>query len=110
MRADAAAADLLLVMGTTLRVPPVSELPALVRDGVLRVLVNREPLAGVGAGAGAGGAATARFDLELIGEADVVAELIERRAFGLFDGGNDGIVVDARDADAPQRLYVSRRR
>jgi len=100
MRLDAAAADLLLVIGTSLRVRPVSELPALVR-GAPRVLINREPLEARGAAA-----AGAAFDLELIGDADVVAELLERRAFG--GGGGDGdIVVQARDAAAPRRLHIA---
>ncbi|PYH84170.1 DHS-like NAD/FAD-binding domain-containing protein [Aspergillus uvarum CBS 121591] len=35
-------ADLLLVLGTSLKVAPCSQLPRLVREGVPRVLVNRE--------------------------------------------------------------------
>jgi len=45
---DARAADAVLVMGTSLRVQPVALLPELVRRGVPRVLLNREPAGDIG--------------------------------------------------------------
>jgi NAD-dependent SIR2 family protein deacetylase len=62
MRDDAARADLLLVIGTSLNVRPISELPRAMR-GVPQILINREP---IGRG----------FDAELLGDcADVVEGL-----------------------------------
>jgi NAD-dependent deacetylase sirtuin 2 len=43
-RDDVAQADLLLVMGTSLRVAPFASLPAAVAPLVPRVLINREPV------------------------------------------------------------------
>jgi len=45
---DARAADAVLVMGTSLRVQPVALLPELVRSGVPRVLLNRDPAGDIG--------------------------------------------------------------
>ncbi|KAJ5774888.1 hypothetical protein N7457_009784 [Penicillium paradoxum] len=41
-------ADLMLVMGTSLRVAPTSRLPGLVKDGVPRVLINNEKTGYIG--------------------------------------------------------------
>jgi NAD-dependent histone deacetylase SIR2 len=43
-----AEADLVIIMGTSLSVHPFASLPALVRDGVPRVLVNLEQVGGIG--------------------------------------------------------------
>mmetsp|Transcript_1016 Transcript_1016/g.2459 ORF Transcript_1016/g.2459 Transcript_1016/m.2459 type:complete len:368 (-) Transcript_1016:373-1476(-) len=66
---DAAKADLLLVMGTSLQVAPMSGVPGLVPPSVPQVLINRESVklrANVSAG----------FDVELLGSCDdIIAEL-----------------------------------
>ena len=49
-KADVRAADLVIVMGTSLQVYPVAGLPAQVRKGVPRVVINREPLWGRSSG------------------------------------------------------------
>lgn len=41
---DAAKADLLLVMGTSMQVAPMSQLPRYMRPGVPQVLINNEPV------------------------------------------------------------------
>ena len=64
---DAAPADAIVVLGTTLRVAPVSTLPSRLPATALRVLVNRERLAAP---------AACSFDLELLGEADLACEML----------------------------------
>lgn len=49
-RADMAAADCVLVLGTSLQVHPVAGLPGAARKGVPRIALNREPLWGRGSG------------------------------------------------------------
>lgn len=64
-------ADLLLVLGTSLQVAPIARIPKFFRDGVPRILVNRELV-------------NYDFDIELLGDCDeVVREL--RRVLGWCD-------------------------
>lgn len=56
---DIAAADLLLVLGTSLQVAPVARIPQFFKDNVPQILVNREPL-------------YCDFDVELLGNCDAV--------------------------------------
>ena len=95
MAADARRARVLLVVGTSLAVRPVADMPRLVAPNCVRVLINREPVA-AGAG-GKRGAPPPEFDLELLGEADVVAR---------FLGGRGGARVE-RDAAHARRFHFS---
>jgi NAD-dependent SIR2 family protein deacetylase len=72
--ADAQAADLLLVIGTSLRVAPVSYLPHLM-PGVPSILINREPV-------------TCEFNAELLGDCDEVCRIVERELGWREDGEN----------------------
>jgi hypothetical protein len=79
LRSDAAGADLLIVIGSSLRVKPVSELPAMLPPGTPSLLINAEPIRGGGSGSGGRSAAAPRFDAELLGDADVIARFLWRR-------------------------------
>lgn len=88
---DLSKADLLLVLGTSLQVAPVAKIPHYFKEGVPRILVNRELV-------------SYDFDVELLGNCDaVVAEL--RRILGwsnppearIADNANG--VEDHRDAN-----------
>jgi NAD-dependent SIR2 family protein deacetylase len=81
--ADAATADLLLVIGSSLRVKPVSDLPAMLRPGTPAILINAEP---IGTGAGA---APHAFDVELLGDADAITAHLWR-AVGWGAAGAEG--------------------
>lgn len=70
---DAPRADLVLVLGTSLQVAPVSHIPRLFRDNVPRLLVNRE-LVGY------------NFDVELLGNCDVIVGELCRK-LGWTPGG-----------------------
>lgn len=54
-------ADLLIVMGSSLKVRPVASIPQLMDRRVPQILINREPLAYIGP-----------FDVQLLGDCDVV--------------------------------------
>lgn len=60
---DAREADLLIVIGTSLRVAPISELPDLMSD-VPSILINRAPV-------------TTNFNAQFLGECDDIVHLIE---------------------------------
>ena len=113
---DLAAADLLLVLGSSLRVQPVAGIPAALRrsrPAVPALLVNAEPLGGGRGGGGGGGG----FDAELLGSCDVVCEHLWRSlalpgldaalaACGLTGGasgggGGGGDIVVSCDDEAP---------
>jgi NAD-dependent deacetylase sirtuin 1 len=84
--ADAAAAvDAVVVLGTRCAVEPVSTLPARMPAAALRVLVNRErlaapllPPAAKRRRAAAPAAVPPRFDVEILGEADVACQFLLR--------------------------------
>ncbi|KAI0564281.1 Sirtuin [Gracilaria domingensis] len=63
--ADVSRADLLLVLGTSLRVAPVARIPGFFDSKVPRVLINREPV-------------PARFDVELLGDCDHVVACLRK--------------------------------
>ncbi len=52
---DCAAADVMLVVGTSLTVHPASSLPSRLRPGSAKVLVNRDAVGGFDVGGGGGG-------------------------------------------------------
>ncbi|VDL57288.1 unnamed protein product [Hymenolepis diminuta] len=56
--------DLVLVMGSSLKVRPVSHIPNSVPHHVPQILINREPLS------------NHQFDIELLGDCDVVVEYL----------------------------------
>ncbi|KAK4534792.1 hypothetical protein CDCA_CDCA03G0817 [Cyanidium caldarium] len=66
---DLEATDLLLVLGTSLQVAPVAKIPTSIRPGVPQILINRELVA----------RARVEFDVELLGDCDVVVAELARR-------------------------------
>ena len=118
---DAGAADLLLVIGSSMRVAPVAEVPRMLQPGTPAVLINAEPLGG--RGSGGAGAAAIRFDVELIGDADVICRYLWNRlgwpGWPPIDGddadgsetASSGAAVDdtvvAEDAARPGRFLFS---
>lgn len=68
---DCTQADLLLVIGSSLKVHPVSMIPDLIPPGVPQVLINRESL-------------DHTFDIELLGDCDLILGEIAKR-LALFD-------------------------
>lgn len=79
---DAREADLLIVIGTSLKVAPISELPS-VMSNVPSILINREPVSHT-------------FNSELIGECDDVIKSIET-ALGWRDDTSISIVDEDDD-------------
>lgn len=63
---DVEEADLVIVIGSSMKVQPVSMIPDLVRPAVPQILINRERI-------------DHNFDIELIGDADVVLGELARR-------------------------------
>lgn len=79
---DAREADLLIVIGTSLKVAPISELPSVMRN-VPSIFINREPVSHT-------------FNAELIGECDDIIKSIELAlgwdadaALSIFDEDDD---------------------
>jgi len=64
---DRAKADLVIVMGSSLKVKPVAHIPNLVPPDIPQILINREPLQHM------------QYDVELLGDCDlIIAELCNR--------------------------------
>lgn len=80
---DAREADLLIVIGTSLKVEPISELPSVMRN-VPSIFINREPVSHT-------------FNAELIGECDDIIKSIEL-ALG-WNADADFSIVDEDDED-----------
>jgi NAD-dependent histone deacetylase SIR2 len=76
----AKSADVLLVIGTSLNVSPINKLPRMVKSDTPVVLINKERLLS--------SLKSVEFDLELIGDADVIVELIMNR-LGWANGSSD---------------------
>ena len=68
MAADKDECDLLLVMGSSLKVRPVALIPSSIDPSVPQILINREPLDHV------------NFDVELLGDCDVIVQELSRRS------------------------------
>ncbi|XP_030835211.1 NAD-dependent protein deacetylase sirtuin-1 isoform X2 [Strongylocentrotus purpuratus] len=64
---DKETADLLIVMGSSLKVRPVATIPSLLPKKVPQILINREPLPHL------------NFDIELLGDCDVIINEILHR-------------------------------
>jgi hypothetical protein len=75
MNGDAHLADLLIVIGTSLNVQPIADLPKVMRS-VPSILINREPVGH-------------SFDAELLGDCSDVVESIQT-VLGWKGAGNDG--------------------
>uniref|UniRef100_A0A7S0BJ36 Deacetylase sirtuin-type domain-containing protein n=1 Tax=Rhodosorus marinus TaxID=101924 RepID=A0A7S0BJ36_9RHOD len=69
VNADIENADLMIVMGTSLKVAPVARLPSLLDTKVPRILINRELV----------GSSSQRFDVELLGNCDDVVKVLMER-------------------------------
>ena len=70
MSVDKDECDLLLVMGSSLKVRPVALIPSSIHPKVPQILINREPLDHM------------NFDVELLGDCDVIVEEIANRLGG----------------------------
>eukprot|EP00735_Rhodelphis_limneticus_P011685 TRINITY_DN4819_c0_g1::TRINITY_DN4819_c0_g1_i1::g.995::m.995 TRINITY_DN4819_c0_g1::TRINITY_DN4819_c0_g1_i1::g.995 ORF type:complete len:688 (-),score=73.41,sp/A0A0G2JZ79/SIR1_RAT/59.32/5e-100,SIR2/PF02146.12/9.6e+03,SIR2/PF02146.12/1.2e-60,TPP_enzyme_M/PF00205.17/0.38,TPP_enzyme_M/PF00205.17/1.2,Rep_fac_C/PF08542.6/0.11 TRINITY_DN4819_c0_g1_i1:242-2305(-) len=66
--ADKDSADLLIVMGSSLKVRPVSSVPSLLPRNVPQILINREPVG-----------YPHQFDAELLGDCDTIVQYICHR-------------------------------
>jgi NAD-dependent deacetylase sirtuin 1 len=67
MAADKDQCDLLLVMGSSLKVRPVALIPSSISSDVPQILINREPLNHM------------NFDVELLGDCDVIVQELSNR-------------------------------
>lgn len=67
MSADKDQCDLLLVMGSSLKVRPVALIPSSIDPSVPQILINREPLSHM------------NFDVELLGDCDVIVQELSNR-------------------------------
>ena len=77
---DAKSTDLVIVIGTSLKVAPVSEMPNYIPHHVPHIFISREPIQHV------------NFDIQLLGSCDdVVVELSRRAGWGLT---HDMIPID----------------
>ncbi|KAK2737166.1 NAD-dependent histone deacetylase sir2 [Myotisia sp. PD_48] len=65
---DREKADLVIVIGTSLKVAPVAEIPGVLPSGVPQVYISRTPVSHIG------------FDVDMIGDCDVVVAELCRRA------------------------------
>lgn len=66
MAADKSECDLLLVIGSSLKVRPVALIPSSLPAHVPQILINREPLS------------HCHFDVELLGDCDVIINHLSR--------------------------------
>ncbi|KAL3316970.1 NAD-dependent protein deacetylase sirtuin-1 [Cichlidogyrus casuarinus] len=75
---DVESTDLVIVMGSSLKVRPVSCIPSIIPQSVPQLLINREPLS------------DHEFDLELYGDCDViVTEFLHRLGWSIPDSKLD---------------------
>nr|XP_018667757.1 NAD-dependent protein deacetylase sirtuin-1-like [Ciona intestinalis] len=73
MTSDKDDADLLIVIGSSLKVRPVALIPNSIPDHIPQLLINREPLSHM------------TFDIELLGDCDVILSEISKRLGGEFN-------------------------
>ncbi|KAF7710989.1 NAD-dependent protein deacetylase sirtuin-1 [Silurus meridionalis] len=73
MKQDKDEVDLLIVIGSSLKVRPVALIPSSVPHEVPQILINREPLLHM------------NFDVELLGDCDVIVNELCRRLGGDFE-------------------------
>lgn len=67
MTEDKDECDLLIVIGSSLKVKPVALIPSAIPEHVPQILINREPLAHL------------NFDVELLGDCDVIIKHLCQR-------------------------------
>ena len=84
---DVDVADLVIVIGSSMKVQPVSMIPDLIHPNVPQILINKERL-------------DHHFDIELIGEADLILAEIARRL------GSTQLGPYSFDGAAPETLFV----
>ncbi|GBG30078.1 NAD-dependent deacetylase sir2D [Hondaea fermentalgiana] len=92
LAADATKADLLLVMGTSLQVAPMSGVPGLVPHTVPQVLINKNPVQLREAVSGG-------FDVQLLGDCDAIVEELQRAMAATNDTDANGDVKIERGSD-----------
>lgn len=72
MEEDAGRCDLLIIIGSSLKVRPVALIPSSIKSSVAQVLINREPLSHI------------TCDVELLGDCDVIVDHLCRQLGGPF--------------------------
>ncbi|KAL5107436.1 NAD-dependent protein deacetylase sirtuin-1 [Taenia crassiceps] len=87
--------DLVLVMGSSLKVRPVSHIPDSVPAKVPQILINRESLS------------NHNFDTELLGDCDVILEHLCRQLGWNVDEDSDGASSALQDTAPPTKVDVS---
>lgn len=87
--ADREDVDLLIVMGTSLQVAPVSELLAHIPHRVPQILINRDPVPHV----------MDRIDIALLGDCDVIVDWLASQLSESQDGTTSEAAVDAQAGD-----------
>ena len=75
---DKKIADFLIVIGSSMKVKPVSQIPLSLEKNCPQILINKESLEND----------LFNFDVEYLGEADVVCEFLEEQLVGLGGGKN----------------------
>jgi NAD-dependent SIR2 family protein deacetylase len=90
---DLALCDLLIVLGSSLRVRPVADCVARLKPSTPAVLINREPL-----GAQA-------WDLELLGDCDIITQYLQDQMTAV-----ESVIAAAVRSDAPQIVLECARR
>lgn len=91
MTDDKDVCDLLLVMGSSLKVRPVALIPSSIGPHVPQVLINREPLGHM------------NFDIELLGDCDVIIRELSNRLGGSFQElcGTKELLQEVSDLPPP---------
>ncbi|KAJ5183621.1 NAD-dependent protein deacetylase h.t1.c1 [Penicillium capsulatum] len=91
---DRELADLVIVIGTSLKVAPVAEVPGILPRNVPQIYISRTPVNHTG------------FDIDLLGDCDVVVSELSRRAG--WDLQHDMIPADEKVEIHPLEGYESR--
>ncbi|KAH8377785.1 hypothetical protein KR093_007111, partial [Drosophila rubida] len=90
MATDKDKCDLLIVIGSSLKVRPVAHIPSSIPATVPQILINREQLHHL------------KFDVELLGDSDVIINQICHRLSGTSSNGSDGVNGNGNNDDWQQ--------
>ena len=97
LETDVENADLVLVLGTSLQVAPVARIPELFKNKVPRILVNRETV-------------DYDFDIELLGDCDVIVNALKRHLKWDEEEGGKSIGDDNDENEMDVLRFVPPRR
>lgn len=99
MATDKDKCDLLIVIGSSLKVRPVAHIPSSIPASVPQILINREQLHHL------------KFDVELLGDSDVIINQICHRLSGSADNDwqqlccDDSVLRESKDLMPPAEYY-----